>query len=386
MVKKDPFSSINSIKPCIYVIHENDKWMEPLREAFHQLGLDFIEWNLGKGGSFDLTKPPPEGVFYNRMSASSHTRGHRFAGEHTQAVLEWLQLWGRRIVNGPNSLSLELSKVKQYAALERMGIKTPRTIIVTGNFEDREQYKRNLILEAEENFPNTPFIIKHNRSGKGLSVRLFKEIIYFEKYLDDPLYEPPIDGVNLLQEYIKPPKPFITRCEFVGGKLIYATRVNNSESFELCPADHCTQVQNFKTDFEVIENFNHPIINQYELFLASMGIEVAAIEYVTDEDGNIWTFDVNMNTNYNQSCEKRAFGGMKGMIEIALFLGKELEAINSASGLKSKDSLTSSASTETLNSPEINTTSKTMIDKLKTGMGHFAQVFQVFSYKKNQIT
>ena len=28
---------------------------------------------------------PPEGVFYNRMSASSHTRGHRHAPEHADA-------------------------------------------------------------------------------------------------------------------------------------------------------------------------------------------------------------------------------------------------------------------------------------------------------------
>ena len=29
--------------------------------------------------SFDFTKSPPNGIFYNRMSASSHARGHRYA-------------------------------------------------------------------------------------------------------------------------------------------------------------------------------------------------------------------------------------------------------------------------------------------------------------------
>lgn len=61
-------------EPTIYIIHENDKWVEPLREAFNSLGIHFVEWHLGKGGAFDFSSIPPEGVFYSRMSASSHTR------------------------------------------------------------------------------------------------------------------------------------------------------------------------------------------------------------------------------------------------------------------------------------------------------------------------
>jgi len=68
--------------PKIYVIHENDAWVEPLRIAFDALSLPYEEWFLSDG-QLDLTVPPPEGVFYNRMSASSHTRGHRYAAELT---------------------------------------------------------------------------------------------------------------------------------------------------------------------------------------------------------------------------------------------------------------------------------------------------------------
>lgn len=58
----------------IYVIHENSTWMEPLREAFSKLNIELVEWDFGYGGQFDFSAPPPEGVFYSRMSASSHTR------------------------------------------------------------------------------------------------------------------------------------------------------------------------------------------------------------------------------------------------------------------------------------------------------------------------
>ena len=60
---------------------------------------------------------PPAGIFYNRMSASSHTRDHRYAPELTGAVLAWLKRHGRIVVNGERALQLEVSKVAQYEAL-----------------------------------------------------------------------------------------------------------------------------------------------------------------------------------------------------------------------------------------------------------------------------
>jgi glutathione synthase/RimK-type ligase-like ATP-grasp enzyme len=115
----------------IFVIHENDAWVEPLRAAFARLGNPFEEWFLDEG-MLDLTTPPPEGVFYNRMSASSHTRGHTYAPEYAGAVIEHLERHGRTVVNGRRALQLELSKVAQYAALAGFDIPTPPTIAVVG--------------------------------------------------------------------------------------------------------------------------------------------------------------------------------------------------------------------------------------------------------------
>ena len=52
------------------------------------------------------------------------------------------------------------------------------------------------------------------------------------------------------------------------------------------------------------------------------GIEIAGIEYITDQKGEIYTYDVNTNTNYNSIAEKDS--KLKGMISIAEFLKKEL--------------------------------------------------------------
>ncbi len=57
----------------IYVLHENSPWVEPLSAALSELGLPHEEWFLNEG-IVPFDQAPPEGVFYNRMSASSHTR------------------------------------------------------------------------------------------------------------------------------------------------------------------------------------------------------------------------------------------------------------------------------------------------------------------------
>ena len=115
----------------IYVIHENAAWLEPLARALDAEGLPWRDWFLDRG-VFDLSQPPPEGIFYNRMSASSHTRDHRYAAELTASVLAWLERYNRRVVNGSRALDLEISKARQYAALEAAGIRTPGTVIVAG--------------------------------------------------------------------------------------------------------------------------------------------------------------------------------------------------------------------------------------------------------------
>src|SRR5579871_3196791 len=147
----------------IHVIHENAAWLEPLAAAFNRQNLPWCDWFLD-GGTFDLSRPPPAGVFYNRMSASSHTRDHRYSAELTAAVLAWLAGHGRRVVNGPAALDLEISKARQYAALEAVGIRTPRTLLVAG--------KEELVAAAGRHFPGEPVILKPNRGGKGLGVRL----------------------------------------------------------------------------------------------------------------------------------------------------------------------------------------------------------------------
>lgn len=308
----------------IYVIHENSEWTEHLFKRLEELELPYEDWNLVRG-TVDLTSVPPEGIFYNRMSASSHTRGNRFAPELTSAVLSWLEHHGRVVINGSRALQLEVSKVLQYLELEKYGIKTPKTIAAVGREE---------ILKAAEEFGTKKFITKHNRAGKGLGVQLFTSVDALQNYIDSDSFEEPVDGITLLQEYIKSPEAFITRSEFIGGKYFYAVRVDTSEGFELCPADACAIDDLFcpvgeesakPAKFQIREGFEHPIFEKYERLLAANDIKIAGIEFIQDKEGQIYTYDINTNTNYNSEAE--ANGDIYGMLEIAKYLGGELKKL-----------------------------------------------------------
>ncbi len=306
----------------IYVIHENDDWTIHLTKRLEELNLPYETWHLDEG-IVNLNEAPPEGVFYNRMSASSHTRDHRFAPELTGAVLDWLEFYDRRVLNGSNALRLELSKIKQYTQLEKYGIRVPKTVAAVGN----EQ-----ILKAAKELGMVPFITKHNRAGKGLGVQLFYSLEALQEYLDSPRFEEPVDGITLVQQYVKSPEQFITRVEFVGGEYVYSVRVDTSEGFELCPADACQIGDLFcpvgedpkdQMKFRIVENPRTELIEKYQNFLKGNGIDVAGIEFIVDADGTVYTYDVNTNTNYNSDAEEAE--QKFGMLELAKLLGKELE-------------------------------------------------------------
>lgn len=337
----------------IYIIHENPEWIPPFKEAFDRAGVSFSEILLTQGG-ITLDSIPPQGVFWSRLSASSHTRDNAFSKEYGRALLAWLESYGRKVINGSSVLELEVSKVKQALLLESFfkaggyGFKTPQTLAVFG--------KTDLINAASsfaKNLGNKPFITKHNQGGKGLGVRLFENIEEFRDYVESSEFELPIDGITLLQEYVESREAFITRCEFIGGKFHYAVRVDTSNgAFELCPADAC-QIDSLdsKADSSKIaarptlagaacevgagDKFSlrkeidskSPIVRCLEQFLAVHHIAVAGIEFIESVSGDIVVYDINTNTNYNSTLESkiRQSGGVAAADRLVGFLKEQFD-------------------------------------------------------------
>ena len=90
----------------------------------------------------DVSAKAPKGIFYNRMSASSHTRGNRFAPESTIGLLAWLESQNSLTINGRNALNLEISKMVQYASLNKVGLNVPSTIAVSKKEDIIDAYNK----------------------------------------------------------------------------------------------------------------------------------------------------------------------------------------------------------------------------------------------------
>jgi hypothetical protein len=310
----------------VHVLHENPGWYAPIAAAFDAAGVPHEQWLLGEG-ALDLDDRPPRGVFWSRMSASSHTRGHPHAKDQARAVLSWLECHGRRVVNGRRVLELEVSKVAQLTALRAAGFDVPRTVAVAG-----------AELQAAARKLPVPFIGKHNQGGKGLGVRLFESHDEFAAYVSSPGYTPPVDGITLLQEYLRAAKPVITRVELVGGEYVYAISADTARGgFELCPADACAAdapaADAPAADaraagapeaglFALRDGFDHPIIGRYRDFARQQGIEIAGFEFVETADGRLVTYDVNTTTNYSAAIEAAA--PRAALPAVAAFFGRLL--------------------------------------------------------------
>ena len=59
----------------IHILYENPEWLPPIEAAFKDKDVNY-KLQFVNDGSFDLSKSPEEGIYINRMSTSSHTRGH----------------------------------------------------------------------------------------------------------------------------------------------------------------------------------------------------------------------------------------------------------------------------------------------------------------------
>ena len=312
--------------PTVHVLYENPAWLPPLEAGLRAEGLAHQLHDVGRG-TIDLSTTPAEGVYWNRVSPSSHTRGHTTSVDFAIELLAWLEHHGRRVINGSCAFSLEISKLRQDLALHKYGILTPRTVLAVGTEE---------IIAAAKTF-TTPFLTKHNCSGKGLGIQLFDSAAALEKHARSPIFDPGPRGQVILQEYIVPREPHITRVEIVGGKFLFAMHSSTAGGFELCPADSC-ELERRGPDVcpadgqgeftPALLTADDDLVQRYVRLCNQEGIDVAGIEFVEDAQGLRYTYDINCTTNYNGALGRRI--GIDGMREAARFI--KSVAVSSSGG------------------------------------------------------
>ena len=301
----------------LIILYENKQWMPPITDALNKKEIPFELWHIEDLPYIDVTVPPPEGVFFNRMSPSAHHRGSLHFVEHTCEILHWLEQANCRVINPSPLWRLEVSKWQQYQLLNRSGVRTPKTIAA---------FNQKSILSAARML-GYPVILKHNCGGKGLGVIKFDSDKTLSNYLCSSSYQASPDGIILVQQYIVTSEPYIVRAEFIAGQFTYAVKVNTEHGFELCPADSCAAQEQFcptldNNRFSIIRDFNHPVISSYLKLVHQLNIDVAGIEMIFDKDQLPYTYDINFNTNYNQKAEQKA--GVSNYDLLAGFLANTL--------------------------------------------------------------
>ncbi len=301
--------------PVVHVLFENPDWLPPLVSGLEAEGFTVNLVELDQG-LLDGNAPPADGIWLNRISPSSHTRGHHGAVELAREVLFWLERHGRRVINGSAAFEFEMSKFRQDLALRQHGIDTPRTVLAVG---------RDHLLQAAATFDG-PFITKHNQGGKGLGIQLFDSADELASHLDSGAFDPGPGAKVILQQYIRAAAPFITRVEIVGDRFLYAMQSSTEQGFELCPSDACQ----LKAAPDVCPidggskfspsplTADDPLVQAYIRLMAAEGIEVAGIEFVEDADGRRYTYDINGTTNYSGVLGEQI--GIDGMREFARYL------------------------------------------------------------------
>ena len=192
------------------------------------------------------------------------------------------------------------------------------------------------IINAYRAIPFDDIITKHNRAGKGLGVKLLKSESAVLEHINSSNFEYSVDGLTLVQQYIRSKDSSIIRVEFIDREFFYAVRVDTSKGFELCPADACSHEEGFcatevqaNYPFDIIPNFEKSLegkelIPKMISLMQNEEIDVAGFEFVTDISGRHYCYDINTNTNYNSDAEHRF--GLFGMQRLAEYLGDQFES------------------------------------------------------------
>jgi hypothetical protein len=222
---------------------------------------------------------------------------------YAEPLLAHYESLGIPVINPVAAYRFEKSKALQAELFERLGIRSPRTVVL--NHVDQ-------IAKALDGF-RFPVVIKPNVGGSGAGIVRFDSRAELEARLAEIDLGP--DHVALLQEFIEADGGAIVRIEVLDGRFLYAIRiVRGAGSFNLCPADICQVPSPAATSAPALgacpvdapaslEVSRHEppadAIAQAVALARAASIDVGGIEYLVGrDDGQIYFYDVNATSNF----------------------------------------------------------------------------------------
>ncbi len=281
------------------VFYEHPEWFRSLFAELDRRGVPYDRL-LAHNHRFDpAEREAPYALVVNRMSPSAHVRGHANAIPYTLQYLAHLKDIGANVLNGLEAYRYEFSKANQIRLLDRLGLPHPRARAINHPAQ---------AAEAAEGL-RFPVIVKPNIGGSGAGIRKFDTPEELGRAAEEGAIELGIDHVALVQEYLPPRGNHIVRVEVLGGKFLYAIRLNlvAPDAFNLCPASYCKLHPGCLLDGvsgrggALIEGYTAPrrVVETVERITQAAQIEVGGVEYlVNDRDGQLYYYDINALSNF----------------------------------------------------------------------------------------
>jgi len=312
----------------IAIYHEHPDWFRPLFTELERRAVPYVRLDAAHHRYEPGAPRPPYALLVNRMSPSAWRRGVGHSILYTAQYLDQLERYGVRVVNGTQAFLTEISKARQLALLDSLGLGFPRSRVI----HDPRQAK------AAADGLRFPIVIKPNVGGSGAGVRCFDHADALHAAVDEGTIDLGLDHTALVQEFLPPEGARIVRVETLGGEFLYGIRVyTTGESFDLCPADICQGVDGRELERAAcpvgapknglrVEGYTPPveIRAEVERIVRAAGIDVGGVEYLIDErTGRHVYYDVNALSNFVADSERVV--GFDAFARLADYLVAEAE-------------------------------------------------------------
>ena len=287
----------------IAVYHEHPDWFRPLFAELERRGVPYARLDATHHRYEPGAARPPWSLLFNRMSPSAWRRGVGHGIFYTAQYLDQLERLGVRVVNGTRAFLTEISKARQLALLDSLGLAFPRARVI----HDPRQ------AAAAAQGLRFPIVVKPNIGGSGAGVRRFDSLEALQAAAGDGTLDLGLDHTALVQEFLPASDARIVRVETLGGRFLYGIRVyTTGDSFDLCPADICRGLDGAELERAAcpaeapknglrVEGYTPPaeIVAEVERIVAAAGIDIGGIEYLIDErTGRHVYYDINALSNF----------------------------------------------------------------------------------------
>lgn len=275
------------------ILYEHPEWFNLL---FAELDRRGIPWSPlhAERFSFDPAEPVRHALVVNRMSPSSHGRGHGNGIYLVRDYLAHLEENRVPVVNGSAAYAVEISKARQLDLFRRCGVGYPRARVVN---------HASLVARAAAGL-QFPIVFKPNVGGSGAGIVRFDS----PEQLAGAAFDFGVDGTALVQEFLPARDSSIVRVEVLNGEFLYAIRIwPDLSGFNLCPADICQTDMSAcpvdtpgKKKLRIEREDPPPAAIAGALALAKAAqLDVGGIEYlVNDRTGEIAYYDINALSNF----------------------------------------------------------------------------------------